>query len=599
MTATRTWFWLLVASGLFGLIVVLHLRRSPAISGPGRVVPALRAAAVMSIQVRPPGNFKPEVRAERTNQIWQLTAPLPYPAEAARIEQLLVALEQLVPATVITPEEIRSHPTAEEDYGFNSPQASIIINQTDYRAQILIGTLTAPGDQLFLRVVGDQSAYVVGADLLSIIPRSADDWRETRLFDNNVTECDRIAVTNKGKAFALERNSTNRLWRMVWPFTQGARADNAKIETALGKLGELRIQQFVSDGPKPALETFGLAPQELDLVLGCGTNQGTWFQFGKSPTNDAAQIYGRRVGEATVFSVAKELLAAWMGPVSDFRDPHLLIVTEPIDCIDVKGLDAFCVQRQTNGGWRVLPDNFAADAVLVGDLIAGLTNLQIIEFVKDNVTDLGWADYGLASPAREYRLKGATDSSTSDTNIVLADLSFGSLTNQPDKVYARRKDERFVYSVSGDFGRLPAASWQLRERKLWTASENDVATVTIRQHGKTFRIIRNGPHQWSVAPGSSGFVEEIPVEETVRGLIQASAVVWAGRGEADLARCGAKETSHQITIELKNGTEAAIEFGGEAASQNIYAVVRYDGQPWIMEFPWILYRDVAKYLSAR
>ena len=84
----------------------------------------------------------------------------------------------------------------------------------------------------------------------------------------------------------------------------------------------------------------------------------------------------------------------------------------------------------------------------------------------------------------------------------------------------------------------------------------------------------------------------------MRGLIQVSAVDWVDCGDGGRARCGFRADGHQVVVELKNGTEARLDFGGTAPSQNIYAAVTLEGKTWIFEFPWILYRDVALYLSA-
>jgi hypothetical protein len=74
-------------------------------------------------------------------------------------------------------------------------------------------------------------------------------------------------------------------------------------------------------------------------------------------------------------------------------------------------------------------------------------------------------------------------------------------------------------------------------------------------------------------------------------------VVWVARGDQDRARFGINEKGLHITLELKNGQKASIEFGSEAPSNNAYASVILEGEVWILEFPWIVFRDVLSYLS--
>jgi hypothetical protein len=610
MSSRHTWFWLLLAAGLFAFIFFYQRHTRKGAAGPSRILPGVKLSEVTSIQVRPAvaGQAQLEIRAERTNNLWQLTEPpstslrtdtntwLPYPAQAASIENLIAALEQLTPAIYISESELKAHPKADEEFGFTSPQASIVILQGGYRVHLLIGVRTNPGDQVYLQVVGIEGAYVVSADFLKYIPRSANDWRDTAVIKLANTAFDRIAVTNSSTALArlvLQRDLTNRLWRMVWPLQ--ARADNLRIQDSLHKLQNLRVRQFVSDDPKAELEPLGLAPPELELAIGQGTNTLALLQFGRSPTNDPAQVYARRFGQYSIFTVDKEALSSWRAAVNDFRDAHLLDLPEPVDSVEVIGQDIFSLQHETNDTWRVLPDNLHADAGNVQDLFTILTAAPIIGFVKDVVNPPDLADFGLASPLRRFIL---SPKAIHSTVVVSNEVCFGLSTNQPDKVFAKRTDESSVYAIStNDFARLPPVGWQMRERKLWHFTEDDIAQVTIRQNGKTRQLIRKERYKWSPAAGTQGVVDELPTEETVRGLVQASAVVWVERGEQDRVRFGFSEKGLQITLELKGGDKVTIEFGGEAPSTNAYAEVTFDGQIWILEFPWMLFRDVLSYLS--
>ena len=231
-------------------------------------------------------------------------------------------------------------------------------------------------------------------------------------------------------------------------------------------------------------------------------------------------------------------------------------------------------------------------------MLSALSRLQIVEFTGDAAIAQDWARYGLASPIRQYTLKSATaNSPAGPTNAVIAELSFG--TNQADKVFARRADEPgFVYAVKlGDVLRLPAAGWQIRERQIWNLSTNDVARATIRQQGRMRQIVRNGPHDWSLAPGSQGIINDLAVEETVSGLCQLTAAAWVARGATDRARFGLTDNDLQITLELKNGDKASVEFGSEAPGNVPCAAITLEGEPWVFECPAWLYVYAQHYLS--
>jgi hypothetical protein len=593
MNSRNTWWWIIAAAVLFAFILVQqrYLRKSR--GGPTNVLPSLNAAAVASVQVRPAAQL--EIRAERTNGTWHLTEPFVYPAQAVSIEKLLEELERLTPAPYITARELRGQPKTDEEYGFAAPQASIIIEQPGYTCRLRVGAKTAPGDQVFLQVIGVEGVYVVDADFLKYLPRSADDWRDTALINLNGLVFDRLTVTNGAKIFELRRDTTDKSWRMVYPLL--ARANNAKADESLQMFRSVRVHQFVSDDPKADPETFGLQPPELEVALGQGTNAVAQLQFGKSPTNDTRLVYARRLGLNAIVAVPKDLLAPWYARVNEFRDPFLVTCTSPVAVIEVRGQDSFSLQHQTNETWRVLPQDFPADAGLVKDLVSALRGLQIAEFTKDAVIAPDLPAYGLASPARQYILKSAaTASPAGSTNAIIAEVDFG--TNQADKVFARRADESFVYAVKlSDYQRLPAASWQMRERLIWNFSTNDVARVTIRQQGQMRQIVRNGPHEWSLASGSQG-INGLAVEATVSGLCQLAAGAWVARGEQNRAQYGFTDNSDQVTLEFKKGEKVSVEFSSQASPNAPCAAVTLEGQPWIFQFPTWLYNYVQRYLAA-
>lgn len=574
------------------------------------MLPELSPEAVTSILIRPSGPGQLQIRADRTNNTWQLSQPQPYPAQAEKIKKLLAFLDRLVPATYITGSALRKHPNADEEFGFASPQATLVILQGPYLPRLRVGALTNPGDQVFVQVEGDLGAYVVDSELLNHLPHSANEWRDTTVINLADLAFDRLAVTNSAKGdnsrgglplssatFVVLRDPTNQLWRMVWPLE--ARANHARIQESLQELQQLRIRDFVSDDPRPDLESYGLAPPELELGFGAGTNGLALLQFGRSPTNDLTQVYARRPGQTGVVTVDKALLLAWCAFLNDFRDPRLLNSTAQVDGIAImRGGEHSSLQRAPDGEWRVEPGNVQADPMLASSLLSSFTNMTIAKFVNDVANTADLPEYGLASPLSRFRLQfrcvGAAEDST---NRLMIDVAFGTSTNSPDKIFAKRSDESFVYAVStNDFNRLPWGTWQLRDRKLCRFPIDDVAGFTLRQNNRICQMLHKGPLSWTFAPGSQGIINDGAIEETIRGVTQVAAIAWVARGEASRAPYGLTTEGYQLTLESKSGEKFDLAFGGEAPSGNVYAAVILEGQPWILEFPWILFRDIASYL---
>jgi Domain of unknown function (DUF4340) len=590
MNSKTTGIWFVIAAMLFTFIFFFERQQRLADAGSAKILAHLQPQSVTSVQIIPAGVL--EIRADRTNLTWLLTKPLVYPAQPAAIGALLDALQKLTPAMRISAAELRDHHDADAEFGFENPQISLVVEAGEQRWQLLVGNKTAPGDQVFLRVVGVEGVFVTDADWLKFIPHSADDWRDTALVDaDQINDCDWIVVTNDAKIIELRRDATNHLWHMIRPLQ--ARADGDRITDALQRLQSARVSQFVTDDPKTDLSKFGLQPADLDLWLGRNTNFITAVYAGGSPTNDASQVYARREGWNAIVTTAGEPLSPWRGTVNNFRDPHLLELTAPVAEIESRGGQDFILQRQGANGWKIAGENFPVDAENVQQFIKVLAGLRVAEFFKDVVTAPDLQTYALASPTRQIILR----STVGDTNTVIAQLLFGA--KQTNEVFVRRADEGFVYAIKlEDFNRLPDAGWEFRERRIWNFTENDVAQITLHQNGKTRQIVRNGPDKWSFASGSQGMIDPPAIEETAHRFGELATIGWVGRNPADSAPYGFKPDNLQVTFELKNGEKRSVDFGLELPNaQTALAAVTLDGERWAFVFPPALYQFVLSYLQ--
>lgn len=593
MNSKNTWVWFVVAAMLAASIFVFQHYFRPAANVASAIFPGLQPQSATSVQIIPAVPL--EIRADRVDGSWLLSKPISYPAQSAAIETLLAALQKLAPAK-ISAAELRERPDSEAEFGFDNPQTSLVIEAGDKRWQLKVGNRTAPGDQVYLRVPGVDGVFVADAGWLKLIPRSATDWRSTALVDAGQNDFDSIILTN-GANIELHRDATNHLWRMTQPLK--ARANNDLITGALQQLQSARVTQFVTDDPKADLTAFGLQPASMDLWIGSGTNFSAAIHVGKSPTNDAAQVYAKREGWNAIVTTAKDALSPWRGSVNDFRDPHLLELTAPAAEIEVHGESDFTLQRQGTNGWQVAGEKFPVDAASVQQFIKTLANLRVADFVKDVVTAPDLAAYGFGTPSQhQITLRSAIG----DSNAVIAQLSFAVQTNG---IFVHRADEDFIYSITPDDynnllgeGSLFVAGWQFRDRQVWNFSAKDVAQITLHQNGKTRTMVHNGAGKWSLAAGSQGIINGNSIEDTVTALGDLVTVSWVGRNVTEPEKFGLNTNNLQITFELKDGEKHSVDFGTEFPKYNTaLAAVTLDGERWAFLFPPGLYQFVSYYLT--
>jgi len=333
MSSKSTWLWLAAAVVLFGFIFVFQRYFRHEQSGPMYLLPGLDPKSVTSLQIRAPGQR--EVRALRTNGTWHLVEPIAYPAQATNVENLLNALHRLTVVHAISEQELRKDPDADENYGIDPPQLLLVLTRTDSTNRISFGRRTAPGDQVFVRIIGLEGVSVVDSDILELFPTNAAAWRDLALVDFGSLSFDQVSVTNsvKNTWFQLQRDPTNRLWGMTAPMK--ARADSEKVASGLQSLYKLHVQQFASDDPKADLDAFGLQPAQLTIAFARGTNGLVQMDFGKELTNAPGLVYARRRDQSAVVVVSTNALAAWRSSYETFRDRHLVTLTGPIEKIDI------------------------------------------------------------------------------------------------------------------------------------------------------------------------------------------------------------------------------------------------------------------------
>jgi hypothetical protein len=591
MKSNTTTIWLVLAAILAAAVWFVETRLQPVAPPDNALLAGLRASDVTSIQVTPPGGR--EISVTRTNNHWYLEKPLAYPAQATAIESLLSALEKLAPTLRLTAAETALHKNADAEYGFENPQFTLDVTVGEQVWHLKIGNKTAPGDGVYVRLIGGAGLYVTEVNWLQLLPRDVNAWRDTSLVAD-VSTVDWLVITNGAKAIELRRDPTNRLWRMIRPLQ--ARADSVYITTALQQLRSARATRFVTDDPKADLTTYGLQPVELDVWLGHGTNLISGIHAGKDSTENPGQLFARRDGWNSVMTTTKEAIAPWRGDVNDFRDPHLLALSGSIAEIDVRGENNFTLQRQGSNQWVVAGEKFPLDIENLQLFAKLLASLRINEFVKDVVTGPDLQGFGLApTNSRTITLRSVPG----DTNAVVASIVFGA--TETNKVFVKRADEAFVYALAlPDVNQLPHFGWQFRDRLIWSFSPTNVAQITLHQDGKTRQFIHNGFQKWSIAPGSQGIADPVGLEECANQFSSFATSYWLDRNPAAPGQYGFGTNNLQVTFELKSGEKLAVDFGKEIPSSvapTALAAVTLDNDRWVFVFPNTIYQLVSLYLT--
>jgi hypothetical protein len=618
MNPKNTWMLVVLAGGLFAFIYFFERHIQPPPPVVARVLPDLNPDDVSSIEIIQPRN-QFAIRVERVNGGWQLTKPIAYSVQTGAVEAFLKALSEVSPQRRISAGELQNNKSVNADFGFDSPQATISIQQGDDQRQLELGNITPPGDGIYARVVGIEGIDIINAAFANMVPTNAGQWRDTSFVNLQGLPFVELDVNGAGGQMKFQRDDPGKLWAMVLPIP--ARANNELIDRLLDQLQALNVRQFVRDDTNADLEPYGLEAPQLSLTFkDKNTNQLLSIQFGKSPTNDTGLAYARTNSSGTIMLVPGGDLKSWSVEPWRFRDPHLYstpISEQPgaIECYGPDGRTNF-IARMAHGVLSVTDgqgETFPAEANTVGISIKFLAEMPVAmwdtnRFANDAVADSALPAMGLApNPVRRYVLRAAA---TAGDGPVLAQIDFGSPnTNNPGTICARRSDlpdELSVFAVSAaDFDQLPSTAYQLRRHRIWEFDATNVTRLEIQTNSLTRIWEHRRENVW--APMTSGISDNqakgMYMENVVNNLGFLEAAAWVGPHEPT-EEYGFNGNSLKISLTLTKGSQStnlSVTFGGfltGADSARFACTQMEDGKNWIFVLSAKEVKDIFDYLPA-
>lgn len=582
MNLRNSWRWAAVAVTLLVLLVV-HERffvRPPV--PPDLLLPGFEPENVESLEVYPAEGTP--ILAVRTNGTWRLLRPLSYPAQTNSIEALLAVLREIRPATRIPLADVRNRAEGKAAFGLEPERASLVIKAGGGRQQLMLGSLTPPGDQVFVQLTGSDTICVVPAELLRLVPESADAWRNTLVLEPDFRNWDGMTVSAGGRVVGLKLDPTNLTWRLVRPLN--ARADHAHLASLIQSLRDLQAQQFIPDDPRADFEAMGLQPPELEISFTLGTNTERVLRFGRALNGSTNLVYASGREPGSIVAVPAAPLEAWKLPPADFRDRQLVRLPSNVNLVSLTNGAGFALRLGTNGLWTIEPAGWTADATTMAQFLERMNGLRIAQFVKDVVAEPDLPAYGLGTPA--WRM--AFQSSGADSPLQL-DFS----EPKEGMICVRRSDESAVYVLKeASLAGIPLRDGEFRDRRVWAFKPDRVVSLSVGHGDRSWQVLRRGENSWALAPGSQGLVNPFAVEEAAVRLGDLSAVVWTGWDGVDAAAYGLGDAARTVTVEFKDGARLVAKLGGPAPSGHTYASVLLDGSEWVFEFPAEVY-DVLQF----
>jgi hypothetical protein len=587
MNPRQTWLLVLVAALLFCFIYFFERhQKGVAPLAPSQVV-NLQPQQITGVEITVGTNQV--VAAAKKNGFWFLTRP-PYPAEQTPIESFTGSLLDLRVADEIPPGEALAQGI--KSFGLAPPQATVTLEGPGKRLTLLIGNKTVLTNNVYMQIAGSNDVLITQAGILDKIPSSSDLWRNRSLLPFETMNFDHVQIRSGTRLVEVERNPTNKFWRISKPIP--ARADQDRISGLLQVVRNARVDGFVTDSPTADLDRYGLQSPDLELSFLQGTNNVAQVQFGASPTNLANEVYARRSANTNIVLVDRRLADFLRQPYKTFHESHLLSgQLQEVDRIEARSIENFALQRDSTNRWILTePQRVPAAPQSVALFMTNLANLEILDLVREVPSEDDLKALGFGTPIASYALYDTiTNSLGLLTNVLMTRIDFG--TNQVDTIFVRRSDESPIYLTRlSDMLALPKRVLDLRDRTVWRFESSNIVSLTITNKGQSGLLGRGQNGQWS-----GDAVLNAAIDETLHRLGELEAISWVARGAQRLKLFGITENSYAIKIDLAQDgkTESHyLAFGNASPARNVYASTILPGEtePVIFEVSPILYQQL-------
>jgi len=542
MNFRKTLFLVVLAGSVGGLVVWDHFK------GTTSTDRAMQSKRLLNLDTKQINHFElvrsnQTIVLEKTGDSWDIKQPIAVRADFSAVRSTLDELEFAERSRTLTEKDLQGASLA--SFGLEAPRASIKLQAKSGPVTLLIGNATPTKDALYVQVAGRREICVGPASLYDRATQNLDALRSRTVIEFAPAAVTRMEIKTADRVIELKKTDAH--WTIARPLT--ARADQDKISELLSGLAGLRVQEFVSEDPKD-LHNFHLDEPDREVTIFSGET-GQTLLLGRSPTNDASQVYAKLKSADSILTIAGESAKKFAVQINDLRDPRVLAF-EPASIHSIaiaRGADKLALQRAADGWKLTAPVGVAADAVAVGRLLDDLAAVRAKRFVADVTTEP--QRYGLAQPAATVTLTGT------ETNVLLV----GSTDDSNTVRFVKCAGAEFIYGVETNLlEQLPANYGALRSRSVFDLKADQITKLVA---GPVTVARESG--QWKLVTPASGALDTNAVDAVVAALAKLPADSFGRPKTEQDASVGyvIKATSGDATYWL------AVATNGQAAASSV------------------------------
>lgn len=548
------------------------------------------------------------IELRRKEGRWEMYAPFPARVDQGVVARVLDAFENARVTDAISFQELRRRELSLKEFGLAPAGMRVSLKEPGRVDEVLLGSQTPLGRELFVRMNGLEQIFSVPAELGRVMPRSADDLRSRKL-----THCERaqlrtLELRTPGRPFIKLSKETG-TWRLVQP--AAAPASDEKVESLLDALYEARVTRFVwpsvsnimdvaeaDSAIKARMELYGFgADSAVQVVLqGAAPAPASKILFGHALDDSDALNYVLLPGGDAIGAVSNQVVKRVQLVPSDLRDTRLFFDRpDGVRRLEVYFGDLLFVLTQTNALWRIqAPVSDVADQHAVRDTVEQLLRLNALAVIDE--TSDGRSGSGEVSPPVS-RVELLSEQGPVRFAITPDDFEGGryriAFTNSPTVfLVASSNLPPALTSMVGLLG--------LRDKTVLALPEGSVRRITVKREGLAeTEVLRreDGGSVWRLGEGQTGKVDTERLAAWLKRVetLKADRIEKLGLSLADLDSYGLRTAWMEISVDVDaaDAVRKTLLIGKEAGFGKRYAMVRG------LDVLFVLDEETLRALSAR
>lgn len=458
------------------------------------------------------------------NEKWRMTEPSAGPGEQHVVTADVNKLKNLTIVKTYAAND-PDRPTDEMTL-LKTPPKVVKLTDKSKSYVLKIGARQALSSNTYVQKEGDETIYLVGADLNADLKKDPSEYRGKQVAQFAQNEAIRVDVGGE-HSYSLSNAAGN--WTIESPIK--GRVDKSKISTLLSSLSNLNAQKYVDDAPK-SLRPYGL--EKPRLVVSIQTEKKTPKPPPEPPTTAPAapefdvkqqtvkvafggaaddKVFAKLEEPAspTVFQIPEATFKQIALSLDDLRDRNVADMgTGRAQKISVQSGGESVELTNSGGQWQItggLPSQGqAAEVTAVDDLLKTVRELKAVGFESGEVPTQGFAKPRL------------TVEITFEGRLEPLRLVFGEKTTSGTGLYVRNEREGFVAVVNADaIESLTARPASYMNRDLVRFDKMQATQIELTFPEWTCLLAKEG-EAWKFKRPVEGPTEEAAVNNVLNNL---------------------------------------------------------------------------------